>query len=99
MYFLLKWVSVLLFLATPVSAVAGIWYSDLRFLWIMLIAFMFSAFTNSFADSLKAQDIKAKAKTATAPKNIKTSKFPDENIALDDTTWDWITKFGNKTDQ
>ena len=90
---LLKGFSILLFLVSPFAAVAGVWFSDWRYLWITLILFIFSAFTNGVAEAYKPKTAKAKM-IAVAAQNAS-----DELIDFDDSTWEWIAKYGEKNDK
>lgn len=55
MYKFLKWVSVLAFLASFIIFVAGIWVTEMRFIWISLATVFFSAFASAFAETTRVE--------------------------------------------
>lgn len=50
---LLRWVSVLMFLAIPVLLIAAIWVGEIRYLWISIVNVFFSVIAAGFSESLK----------------------------------------------
>lgn len=52
----MKWFSLLLFVATPLMLGASIWYGELKYAFISLVAFIFSVMAGGYSDMLKKQD-------------------------------------------
>ena len=74
MYTLLKSFGILLFVLTPVSFVAAIYYGEWRFVWIGLVLFLFFAFADGLANNLN-KSFKGRKDSKTTPKSIEESEI------------------------
>ena len=74
MYTLLKSFGILLFVLTPVSFVAAIYYGEWRFVWIGLVLFLFFAMADGLANNLN-KSFKGRKDSKTTPKSIEESEI------------------------